>query len=283
MSYEAAPTPTPTAPAATPGPASGVDPNSDLGKFLQQYKAAGTGGTTDIFGSEAGSDLVVRSNGSLHPNGTEPLMKISDVMYQFWQRDQKWIDALAAKLVKANFLPSVNVTRSDVWEAFRSNVLMDAASQYASSPNKASTVEQILQGYMKHPVGDAGGQPKPQHYTTTNTQVSLSDPTQADGLLKQTLEDRLGRAPTDAEKHAFLAALNAAQRKDPSVTTTNYSLNAKTGGYDTTTGQTSGGIDPTQFADDYASKNNTKEYGAYQAATTYFDAMMSALGSPGGV
>jgi hypothetical protein len=228
--------------------------------------------------------MVVKSNGSLHPNGKEPLMKISDVMYQFWQRDQKWIDSLAEKLVKAGFLPSINVTRSDIWEAFRSNVLMDAATAYASNPNKAPTVEQVLQGFMKRPVGDAGGAAaKPKQYTTTNTQVNLSDPTQANSVFVDALKQRLGREPTDAEKHSFLAALNAAQRANPSVTKSTYTLDPKTGGYDTTVGETTGGVDPAQVADDFTMKNNKTEYGAYQAATTYFNAMMGALGTPGGV
>jgi hypothetical protein len=145
-------------------------------------------------------------------------------------------------------------------------------------------VEQVLQGFMKRPVGDAnGGENKPAKYTTTNTQVNLSDPTEADSVFVQALQQRLGRAPTDPEKHAFLAALNAAQRSNPTVTKTNYTLDPKTGGYNTTVGETSGGVNPGQFADDFTMKNNKGEYGAYQAATTYFDAMMGALGTPGGI
>lgn len=280
-------TPSPAAtPNTTPSPAPGVAPG--FADYLHQKYPNGvpgaSTGTTDIWGSETGADLVVKSNGSLHPNGTEPLMKIQDVMYQFWARDQKWVDQLADKLVKANMLPSVNVTRSDVWEAFRSNILMDAAQQYASNPTKAPTVEQVLQSFMKRPVGDASStQDKPKQYTTTNKQTNLSDPTEADSVFVQALQQRLGRAPTDAEKHTFLAALNAAQRANPSVTNTQYTLDPKTGGYNTTVGTTSGGVNPGQFADDFTMKNNKQEYGAYQAATTYFDAMMGALGTPGGV
>lgn len=272
------------APNTTPSPAPGLDPGF---AEYQRQKYGGTGGPTGggIWWTDAGSTMVVKSNGSLHPNGTEPLMKIGDIMYWFWQWDQKQVDKLAEKLVKANMLPSINVTRSDVWEAFRKGILLEAAAMYASSPDKAPTVETVLQSFMKRPVGDAsgGGEAKPKQYTTTNTQVSLSDPTEAASLLNQTLQQRLGRAPTDAEKHSFLAALNAAQRKNPTVTKTSYTLDEKTGGYNTTVGETSGGVNPAQVADDFTMENNKTEYGAYQAATTYFDAMMGALGTPGGV
>lgn len=277
-------TPAPTAPApnTTPSPAPGVNPG--LAEYLAKKAAERGGGTggTGIWWDDTGNDLVVKSNGSLHPNGTEPLMKIGDIMYWFWQWDQKKVDALAQKLVKANMLPSINVTRSDVWEAFRKGILMDAAQAYASSPDKAPNVEQVIQSFMKRPVGDAE-KDKPAEYTTTNTQTSLSDPTEAASLLDQTLKSRLGRAPTDAEKHSFLAALNAAQRANPTVTSTKYTLDPKTGGYNTTTGTTSGGVNAAEVADEFTKGNNKSEYGAYQAATTYFDAMMSALGTPGGI
>lgn len=278
-------TPIPVA-TPTPSPAPGLDPGYNqflIDKYGPTGKPGGAAGSDQIWYSQAGSDLVVKTNGSLHPNGTEPLMKIADVMYQFWQWDQAQVDKLAEKLVKANMLPSINVTRDDVWSAFR-NVLMDAAQQYAANKTKAPNVEQVLQGYMKRPVGDStGGETKPAKYETTNIQTNLSDPTEADAVLQDTLQQRLGRAPTDAEKQSFLAALNAKQRANPSVTSTQYTLDAKTGGYNTTVGETSGGVNAGQYADDFATNNNKKEYGAYQAATTYFDAMMSALGTPGGI
>ena len=270
------------APNTTPSPTPGLDPGWDEYKRKRDAERGGTG--TGPWWADTGSYMVVKSNGSLHPNGTEPLLKIGDIMYWFWQWDQKQVDKLAEKLVKANMLPSINVTRSDVWEVFRKGVLMEAAQAYASNPNKAPTVETVLQSFMKRPVGDASGsENKPKQYTTTNTQVSLSDPTEAASLLSQTLQQRLGRAPTEAEKHSFLAALNAAQRANPTKTTTSYTLDEKTGGYNTTVGETSGGVNAGQVADDFAMKNNRTEYGAYQAATTYFDAMMGALGTPGGI
>lgn len=275
-------TPAPTAPApnTTPSPAPGVNPG--LAEYLAKKAAErGGGGGTGIWWDDTGNDLVVKSNGSMHPNGTEPLMKIGDIMYWFWQWDQKKVDALAQKLVKANMLPSINVTRSDVWEAFRKGILMDAAQAYASSPDKAPNVEQVIQSFMKRPVGDAE-EKKPDHFTIPTTNMNLSDPTEADSVFVQALHQRLGRAPTDAEKHSFLAALNAAQRANPTVTKTQYDLDAKSGQY-ATSATTTGGVNAGQFADDYTKKNNQGEYGAYQAATTYFDAMMSALGTPGGI
>lgn len=269
-----------TAPPAAPAPvAPGVDPG-----FAAWMAANGgsTGGGTGPWFTDRTNSMVVKTNGSYHPNGTEKLMKIGDIMYWFFQWDQKKVDALAAKLVKAGMLPSINVTRNDVWEVFRKGVLADAATAYASSPDKAQNVEQVLQGFMKRPVGDAAGENKPKNYTTTNTQTSISDPTEANSVFVDALRQRLGRAPTDAEKHSFLAALNAAQRANPTKTTTQYTLDEKTGGYNTTTGETTGGVNAGQFADDFTMKNNEKEYGANQAATTYFDAMMGAMGAMGG-
>lgn len=271
---------TPTPPNTTPSPAPGLDPGFAAWDAQNGGGAGATGGTGPWW-SDRTNSMTVKTNGSYHPNGTEKLMKIGDIMYWFFQWDQKKVDALAAKLVKAGMLPSINVTRNDVWEVFRKGVLMDAATAYASSPDKSQNVEQVLQGFMKRPVGDAAEQQKPKQYSTTNTQANISDPTEANAVFMDALRQRLGRAPTDAEKHGFLAALNAAQRANPTVTKTQYTLDEKTGGYNTTTGETTGGVNAGQFADDFTMKNNKSEYGANQAATTYFDAMMGAMGAMG--
>lgn len=274
-------TPAPGAPGGfttSSPPPPGIDPGFPAYDAANGVTPTGTG----PWWTDRANSMTVMTNGSYHPDGQKE-MKLGDIMYWFFQWDQKKVDALASKLVKAGMLPGINVTRNDVWEVFRKGVLMDAATAYAANPGKAPTVEQFLQGFMKRPVGDSAGENKPKSYTTTNTQTSISDPTEADGIFVDALKQRLGRAPTDAEKHSFLAALNAAQRANPTKTTTQYTLDEKTGGYNTTTGTTTGGVNAGQFADDFTMKNNKSEFGANQAATTYFDAMMSALGAPGGV
>lgn len=80
---------------------------------------------------------------------------------------------------------------------------------------------------------------------------------------------RMGRAPTDAELSNLTAALQTAQRSNPTVT----SYNA-----DGTSTTTAGGLDAQQYLSDQAMQ--MPEYGAYQAAAFYYPLLPQAIQSP---
>lgn len=269
-----APTP-PPAPAANPGSNSQLDRIRDL---VNQFK--GNGGGSDpnaIWYAQAGNDLVFKSS-----NKRGPLLKVADLMWEFYQYSDAKVRSLAQQLYQAGWLQDPNVSRDNVWSAYR-QILMEGAARYQADPTKAPTVEQILNGYMKSPIGDGAGGAgkKPSVYTQTQEQLNFTDPKQAAAMLSQTLQDRLGRAPSAAEKQAFMAALHTAEEQNPTVATTTYRLNPQSDTYDSST-KTTGGINPTGFLDDYSQGHNQKEHGAYQAATTYMNALMQAIGAPVG-
>lgn len=102
-----------------------------------------------------------------------------------------------------------------------------------------------------------------------SVQTRLTDPTSAEALIDKSLQGYLGRAATASEKSAFLKALNTYERENPTVSTTS-------GDYTVT----KGGAAPAQFAEEYArSQEGAAEF---QAATTYFDSFLNALGNPVG-
>lgn len=120
--------------------------------------------------------------------------------------------------------------------------------------------------------GGGGGGPR----TVTSTSVDLTDPDTARAIVNSALSDRLGRAANDEEVSTFLNVLNSAERANPTVTTSHYS-----GDGSSVSSTTTGGIGATgkqQLAVDEALEN--PEYGAYQAASTYYNALIQALGSP---
>lgn len=247
--------------------APGVEPG-----FEQWKKDRGTGpqaGGDDVWYAQTGNEMIVR-NGA----GKDPLLKIADVMWRFYRWSDKQVQALAEKLTQAGLLPGANVTRDTVWDAYRT-ILMEGAQQYAANKDKAPTIQQLLNKYMKNPVGEAGEAAKPKQYT--QSAVNFTDPTAARQLLQTTLTDQLGRAPTEAEESAFTAALHESQKANPNKT--KYTLNEETGQYDTSVA--SGGVDVGGFAAGYAQDDPAlqKERGAYQMATTYMDGLMAAVGA----
>lgn len=112
--------------------------------------------------------------------------------------------------------------------------------------------------------------------TDTTSSVTLSDSTQAWGLLRQMIRSELGRNPTDAEVDDFQAALNDAQTKAPVVTTTKTRTDAA--GNRVTNATKTGGMDDQGYTEKYVHDEMDDEYKSYQAATTYFNAFTDAIG-----
>lgn len=263
-------------PIPTPTPAPGTAPYSsgDIAKALAEQQ----GQTSN---KQPGDDdqLLTRQLG---------LTTMGAVRDWFWGLpDASW-RKIADKLQDAGLLPPGAVTQSDVWRIYQ-NIAAEAAIKYKSvnadmptfirNQIPLPTLDDILDGYAKHPIGgDQSGKGLPDKYSITNTQAEpLTDPEEASQLLEDVLTERLGRAPTEAESAAFLAALNAKQRQNPTSTTTTYTKDPASGQYNTSS-TTTGGVNEDAFADQWGDTHNEAEAGAYQMATTYFDALLGALG-----
>lgn len=118
----------------------------------------------------------------------------------------------------------------------------------------------------------------PRTVTSTSTSYDMSTAADAEGMFNQAAQSLLGRAPTKSEIAAFQKSLNKYEKANPTVTTqtTNYLGDEVTG----QTSESSGGV--TDVARNTIASNDIKadpEYGAYQASTTYFNALMQMIGS----
>lgn len=126
--------------------------------------------------------------------------------------------------------------------------------------------------------------------TTKSEQVDLSSPEEVQALVTQVLREALGRAPNDQELARFKATISGYEKEHPQVTTvtetaTTESIEAaRASGGDVFAGAqqssvTEGGVsDAARAALVTAPTEETKEYGKYQAGTTYWDAMMQMIG-----
>lgn len=129
--------------------------------------------------------------------------------------------------------------------------------------------------------------------TSTSTQYSITDPTTAHVVLRRTLEQELGRAPTEDDARQFLSALNSVERASPSTstTTTTNTSDAGDGTSDPTSNSTSTSTSTSSVApgaeaaaDQFARAGELgKERNTYRAATDYYGAAMQALGAGGGM
>lgn len=98
---------------------------------------------------------------------------------------------------------------------------------------------------------------------STQQTIDLTSPTQARGLLMQTIQGALGRNPNDNEYSEFLKILNESQTANPQVVTASGSTVTR-----------SGGVDPSMLALDYAqSQDDYKD----RQANQYYDVFLNAL------
>lgn len=181
-----------------------------------------------------------------------------------WSEQER--DALAQRLVEAGALPPEH-TLLDLRQAWEQ--MVDYAEDYHTAGIELTPWDMIG-------IYGSGGNSAKQ---TIQRQARVSDPDEARRVLTSAMGSALGRKPTEAELDDFQASLNEAQRAAPVVTTT--SSKTDFSGNTVIDSVSEGGIDVSGYTDEYAeSGDNEKEYGAYQAATTYTNAFLDAIRSP---
>lgn len=119
-------------------------------------------------------------------------------------------------------------------------------------------------------------------HTSTSTSVNTLSEGQAWDTLRQTMQGMLGRDPSDQEVRDFLSAANADAAKDPSKTVSTTHTDTASGTSNTTSHTTGGYTSADAAQSAYQDIHNDADYGQYQSATTYFNAMLSALGEVAG-
>lgn len=125
----------------------------------------------------------------------------------------------------------------------------------------------------------AGGGAQAHPTTNTSTATSVNVPTVEDAhaAAKTVTQALLGRDPDKNEMDRLASIMTGYAQKNPSVTKTTQTNDGK--GNVTSSSTSSGGYSAAGMGD--LLQENVKadpEYGAYQAATTYFGALMNAIG-----
>lgn len=195
------------------------------------------------------------------------------------------LEALGTRLVSAGAL-APGWTRADIEKEW-GTLVGYAADWHTANPTSNLTPEDMIDLYYGS--GANGGQPASTVQNYVTSKIDLSDPYTARALISNALQDALGRKPSGKEADDFQAALNAAQTASPTITnqtinTSPANLDPNGMGYKNTQTTVSGGVNANDFAQQYEANNlaQTAEYKHYQAATTYYNALLQGISGPGG-
>lgn len=129
-------------------------------------------------------------------------------------------------------------------------------------------------------VGALGGQSLAGTHTTTQKSIDFLNPEDAKGLVRATLQQQLGRDPTQAEYEDFLSVIHAAERSHPTTTRTTSTTNDQ-GDIVSQSSVTHGGLTSegyNQLA--YEKARQMPSWAVWQAVGTYAPALFAALDSP---
>jgi hypothetical protein len=190
----------------------------------------------------------------------------------------KWSDqersAFGQRLYKLGLVKDPN-DYGAVFNTWQSAV--QEASNFYMAAGKKVTPWQVLDVVA----GGAGGGP---HSTTqTNTSKSFNIPTVADAhaATRQLFQALMGRDPDENEQDRYASMMTAYAQKHPTVTKETGTTDIH--GNVTSSSTKTGGWTDAGLTDVLSQKAKADpEYGSYQAATTYFNALIGSLGGLGG-
>lgn len=282
-------------------------PPEGFGQLLGMVPGAGSGGRGkpggeevylgELFktGNNQGRRMAAELGGSAgKPKKGATYGTVDSVSKQFFTwSDKKRQDFLAQGVLTGLLQEGAGVMEaSSLW----GNMVKEAA-RYAAAGAKVTPWD-IMSSYVKQAgganawvrqgdfeVNRVTGERRyvgPQFKTTTDSRVDLTDPRTAAAITTQIFQQMMGRNPGKGELGAFAKALAKAEKANPvrSTTTTEFDLTTGEPVHQDTT--QSGGL--TAEARAMIGQNQVKddkEYGAFQAATTYKDAFDQAVyGAP---
>jgi hypothetical protein len=156
---------------------------------------------------------------------------------------------------------------------------VQGASDYYTNAGRKITPWKFMDLYTKDTGLGPGGK-KDLSGTTTrhDTNVFIPDKSDAAAAVKTLFKEQLGRAPDDGELDRYTSMMLSKYKAHPETTTTTSTTNSD-GQIVKQNSTTTGRYNPANDLENKAQAD--PEWGAYQAATTYFNALQGALGAPG--
>lgn len=132
------------------------------------------------------------------------------------------------------------------------------------------------QGTYKDALAARQAATQPRTTTNSSTQYSIPSKSDAQAAIRTLFKEQLGRDPEDGEMDRYTSMLISKFKANPASTTTTTTTDPN--GNSTSRSTSKSGFNPAGYLEDKAQAD--PEYGAYQAATTYFNALQGALAAP---
>lgn len=225
--------------------------------------------TNSTLNSLAGMSVTVPGE-----QGTQSLdaQQYAMQFYNWNKNDLSWFRNQMG-LINSQYYTAPNDTLASAWFDY---VRQAAERNMAGNP---TTPIDLLQSDITAVNGGKGKAGK--DITRVVSQAVQTSKVDAQAIFYSAAQQLLGRAPTDSEVAQFQGQLNAQEKANPIVHT--YDIQYSDQGYPMMTEKaTTGGVsDAAKQTLAMQQARQNPEYGAYQAATTYMNALKQAIGLGG--
>lgn len=202
------------------------------------------------------------------------LIQENDGVLEMMKKWKSLVDA-SAGFTKAG----QNISPIDILDSYLGNGPLGGKG--GLGPTQGSVWQVQYRGGRKFLVNSQTGEVKyegPRFQTTYNKTIDLTDPTTAKAIATSVFQQLMHRDPGQGELASYGDALRQAEQANPTYTQTTTEYDMNTGEPVGQTNKTSGGVsaDAKQYMAEQKVKGS-KEYASVQAATTYMNALESAV------
>jgi hypothetical protein len=213
-----------------------------------------------------------------YTGGGDHQLTIEQALNQVFTWDQAKVKEMTDKLNAAGFKITSFDDLKNAWQS----VVSRASGMYSVSngKNKVTPDDVISMSIAENKaLGGAGSSSTDTQRTKTINTITAGDGWNA---LQNTLSKMLGRDPSESEVRDFVGRMNHLAAANPSITVSK-TTGIGTPQQNTTSTQTQAGFNANDVIQNaYQDAQANPDYAEHQAATTYFNAALSALGQIGG-
>ena len=212
---------------------------------------------------------------------TDKAQSITRAMNLPYTWDEEQVDDAMKRMQDAGYDVRSFDDLTEVWGG-----LVDRASKtYMLSKGERKVTPWDVLDLIKREDETANGGEDPDNFTHVSTSKSIQDISEGEAwsTLQSNLSRMLGRDPSDQEVRDFTHRMNTLAARNPAISKTisTYKDGRLT---NSTTREVESGFTADDMAmNSYESAQADPEYGAFQAATTYYNSAIQALGAIGDV
>jgi hypothetical protein len=191
-----------------------------------------------------------------------------------WNADKR--AAMGKKLYAAGLISDPNSWDeiNKVWYT----AVQEAGLRFSATNGKDKVTPYDLIDMMAGVGGNGKGKNSNRTMTHTSVSTQTLDQESADGIVRAIFQQSMGRDPTDGELSDYRTMMTGYAKDHPQTTTTTTKYDGQ-GNEASSTSNTKGGITESGLQNMAAQHAQADpEYGTYQAATTYWNALLGMIG-----